>query len=102
MANRTQYTGIDDPLIPANVKRRYNTPEKLQAWVDKHNADWKTVQTCTVCDPPHPLTAREVGPHILTHVQSTRARQIIGTIQHPRTKPADIAEVKAYLAAHTS
>lgn len=100
MANRTQYTGIDDEAIPANI-RRGRSPEQLQQWVKEHNARWETVATCTLCDPPHPLTAAEVEPHRLRHVSSTRARQIIGMLQHTKTTDAVRREVADYLASTT-
>lgn len=102
MANRTQYTGVDDEAIPANIRRRHNTPEKLQAWVDNHNAMWKTVETCMRCDPPHPLTEREVKVHRLAHIDDTRARQIIGMIQHTKTTERTLREVRDYLATYAS
>lgn len=90
------YQGVNDESIPASIRERYS-PEALEAYVRDYNEKFKIVEICDRCDPPHPLFAHEVRPHILTHIQNARARVIIGMLMEPKTTPEVLEEVRAFL-----
>lgn len=89
------YIGPDDPRLPRGMRARWSR-ERIQQYVDQANEEFKVVANCGQCDKP--LIAREVRPHYLSHVQTVRARQVIGMLEDDtRVTPDVLAEVRAYL-----
>lgn len=91
------YSGPDDERLPRGMRTRWSR-ERIQAWVDQANGEFAVVDVCTRCEPEHPLIAREIEPHYLTHVETARARVIIGMLMdRTRSSDAVLDEVRAYL-----
>lgn len=89
------YSGPDDERLPRGMRTRW-PEERRAAWVEWANEEFLVVAECDKCQKP--LIAREVAAHYLTHVDSTRARQVIGMLADTtRFNDADLDEIRAYL-----